>query len=175
MKDERAAVEIALAEEVLRTYGKLRIVARGSSMIPTIYPGDILLVEHDPLGRLLPGDVVLASRANRFFAHRVVRLTALGGKPRIITRGDALAENDPPFLDDEVLGRVTALVRGEKRIELAGQEDLERKKLLQWAVQHSDGVAAGLLWYRSLVEGISEAPGKAQTRTKLQGRLAECL
>lgn len=173
MKDKKAAVEIALAEEVLRSYGKLRIVARGSSMIPTIYPGDILLVEHDPFARLLPGDVVLASRANRFFAHRVVRLTALGGKPRVITRGDALIENDPPFFDEEVLGRVTAVVRGEKRIEFSGQEDLGRRRVLQWAVQHSNGVASGLLWYHNFRERATTASDRAQT--KLQGRLAECM
>ncbi|MGD0956827.1 MAG: S24/S26 family peptidase [Candidatus Acidiferrales bacterium] len=170
---DRVAVDIALAEEVLKSYGKLRILARGSSMVPAIFPGDILLVERDPLGRLRPGHIVLASRGGRFFAHRVVRLTALGGPPRVITRGDALPENDPPFLDEEVLGRVTALVRGEKRIELKNENDLTGKKLLRWAVRHSDGVAAGLLLGHSLRSRITTPPGK--TQTKFPGRLAECM
>jgi signal peptidase I len=170
---DRAAVDMALAEEVLKSYGRLRILARGSSMIPAIFPGDILLVERDPLGRLRPGHIVLASRGGRFYAHRVVRLTALGGPPRVITRGDALPENDPPFLDEEVLGRVTALVRGDKRIELENENDPTGKRLLQWAVQHSDGVTAGLLWSHSLRSRIATPPNK--TQTKFPGRLAECL
>lgn len=170
---DRAAVDIALAEEVLKSYGKLRILARGSSMVPAIFPGDILLVERDPLGRLRAGHIVLASRGGRFYAHRVVRLTALGGPPRVITRGDALPGNDPPFLDEEVLGRVTALVRGQKQIELENEDDLASKRFLQWAVQHSDGVTAGLLFGHSLRSRIATPPDK--TRTKFPGRLAECM
>lgn len=170
---ERAAVEMALAEEVLRSYGKLRIMARGSSMVPTIFPGDILLVERDPFARLRPGHVVLALREGRFFAHRVVRLTALGGPPRVITRGDALREDDPAFFHDEVLGRVTAVVRGRKRIDIGGEEDLNGKRILQWAVQNSDGIAASLLWCHSLLSR-SAAPG-GDSSVRVPAKLAECL
>jgi signal peptidase I len=170
---DRGAVDLALAEEVLKSYGKLRILARGSSMVPTIFPGDILLVERDPVGRLRPGHIVLASRGGRFYAHRVVKLTALGGPPRVITRGDALRENDPPFLDEEVLGRVTALVRGQEQIELENEDEPAGKGLLQWVVRHSDGVTAGLLWRHSLRGRIASPPGKTQSR--FAGRLAECM
>jgi len=168
--EERAAVEIALAEEVLRSYGRLRIVARGSSMVPTIYPGDILHVERDPFLRLRLGDIVLASREKRFYAHRVVRLTALGGKPRVITRGDALTENDPAFFDEEVLGRVTTVVRGTKRIEL---ENRSTQKVLQWTVQHSGGAVACLLWCHSLRSRMGTSAAPVQTRIPV--KLAECI
>jgi hypothetical protein len=170
---ERAAVEMALAEEVLRFYGKLRIMARGSSMIPTIFPGDILFVERDPLARLRPGQVVLASRGGRFFAHRVVRLTALGGFARVIVRGDALRGDDPAFLHEEILGRVTGIIRGQKRIDLSGERNPNGSRILQWAVRNFDGIAAGLLWYHSLRSRVS-APVR-ETRTRFPAKLAECL
>jgi Peptidase S24-like len=170
---ERAAIEMALAEEVLKSYGRLRIMARGSSMIPTIFPGDILFVERDPLARLRPGHVVLASRGGRFFAHRVARLTALGGAPRVITRGDALRENDPAFLHEEILGRVTCVVRGQRQIELGGPDHLEGSRILRWAVQNSDVVAAGILWLHSLRGRVSRP--SAGTRTRIAAKLAECL
>jgi hypothetical protein len=170
---DRVAVDVALAEGVLASRGKLEILARGSSMVPVIFPGDILLVERDPLGRLRPGHIVLVSRGGRFFAHRVVRLTALGGPPRVITRGDALPENDPPFLDKEVLGRVTALVRGRKWIKLENENDLAGTRLLQWAVRHSAGVTSSLLWGHSLRSRIATQPN--EMRTKFPGSLAECL
>lgn len=170
---ERAAVEMALAEEVLRSYGRLRIMARGSSMIPTIFPGDILYVERDPLARLRPGDVVLASRGGRFFAHRVSRLTALGGAPRVITRGDALQEDDPAFLHDEILGRVMAVVRGQRQIELAGEDDLNGKRLLRWAIRNSEIIMTGILWCHSLLSRTTGTAHKASVR--IPAKLAECL
>lgn len=170
---ERAAIEMALAEEVLKSYGRLRIMARGSSMIPTIFPGDILFVERDPLARLQPGHVVLASRGGRFFAHRVARLTALGGAPRVITRGDALKEDDPAFLHDEILGRVVAVVRGQRQFELAADNDLKGRRLLQWAIQNSEHVSAGILWCYAL---FRRAKGPAREgAVRVSAKLAECL
>jgi hypothetical protein len=170
---ERAAVEMALAEEVLRSYGRLRIMARGSSMVPTIFPGDILFVERDPLARLRPGHVVLASRGGRFFAHRVVRLTALGGSPRVITRGDALPGDDPAYFREEVLGRVTAVLRGRKQIELEGEDKRKGRRIFRWAVRNSDAIVAGLLWCHSLRSRAS-APAD-ETRATISAKLAECL
>jgi len=170
---ERAAVEMALAEEVLRSYGRLRIMARGSSMIPTIFPGDILFVERDPLARLRPGHIVLASRGGRFFAHRVARLTALGGAPRVITRGDALCAEDPAFLHDEILGRVTSVVRGQKQIQLGVQNVRRGSRILRWAVRHSTVTASGVLWLHALRSRLwLPAP---EMRTGIRARLAECL
>ncbi|MGC2332395.1 MAG: S24/S26 family peptidase [Candidatus Acidiferrales bacterium] len=170
---ERAAIEMELAEEVLRSYGKLRIMARGSSMIPTIFPGDVLFVERNPLARLQPGHIALASRGGRFFAHRIVRLTALGGAPRVITRGDALAADDPAFFCDEILGRVTFVVRGERHIELGDQPGPKASRILRWAIRNSDAVAAGVMWLHSLCGRISAPAGEA--RTKTLAKLAECL
>ncbi|HEX4002665.1 MAG TPA: S24/S26 family peptidase [Candidatus Acidoferrales bacterium] len=168
---ERTAIEMELAEEVLRSYGKLRVVARGSSMIPTIFPGDILLVERNPVERLQPGDVVLASRGGRFFAHRVVRLTALGGPPRVITRGDALRETDPAFSHDEILGRVTAVSRGRRHIDMSGEGGLSGKRILQWAIQSSDRITAAILWWHArLGQAVPAAP---VTSVRVPARLAE--
>ncbi len=170
---ERTAIEIALAEEVLRSYGKLRIVARGSSMIPAIFPGDILLVERDPLARLRPGHVVLASRGGRFVAHRIARLTAIGGAPRVITRGDALRADDPAFSHEEILGRVTSVVRCRKQIELGGPVDLKSSRFLRWAVRNWDAIATGVLWLHCLRTRISSPAREA--RTRIPAKVAECL
>jgi Peptidase S24-like len=169
---ERAAVEMALAEEVLRSYGRLRIMARGSSMVPTIFPGDVLLVERNPDLRVRPGQIVLALRDGRFFAHRVARLTALGGPPRVITRGDALREDDPAFLHDEILGRVMAVVRGRKRIDLDNEGDPYCKRFLRSVIRNSDAIVAGLLWFRARLNGAMR-PARTVS-TQLPAKLAEC-
>jgi len=170
--EERAAVEMALAEEVLRSYGRLRIVARGSSMVPSIFPGDVLVVKRDPLARLRPGQIVLASREGRFFAHRVVRLTALGGKPRVITRGDALRQNDPAFQQEEILGRVTAVIRGQKNIQLLGEGDLRGKRILRWAIRNSERITAGVLWLHSRLR--AKRPAASDASIRVPAKLADC-
>jgi len=163
---------MALAEEVLRSYGRLRMVARGSSMVPSIFPGDVLVIKRDPLARLRPGQIVLASRDGRFFAHRVVRLTALGGRPRVITRGDALRQNDPAFVQDEILGRVTAVIRGQKHIQLVGEGDLRGKRILRWAIRNSERITAGVLWLHALLSGKRAATSAPSVQ--VPAKLADC-
>jgi signal peptidase I len=168
----RAEVTLVLATQVLRTFGELRFVARGSSMIPTIYPGDILLVARQPAANVGCGQVVLTSRGGRFCAHRVIRKMEEGGRQALITRGDALVDEDPPVSEHDLLGRVTAVVRGRKRIELA-EKQRAGKKLLRWAVRHSDVLAAWLLRWNSLRTRIARNPRVA--RAESSEEFVECI
>ena len=170
--ENRPEAEIELAAEVLRSFGELRFVAHGSSMLPEIYPGDALLVSRMPAASIRCGQVVLASRDGRFFAHRVIRTLEIEGRALLVTRGDALIDEDPPLAEDQVLGRVTAVIRGQKRIEPAAEPSTGRK-LLAWAVRNSDGLATWLLRWNSLRNRIARRLGVA--RTKTAGELAECL
>ena len=49
------------------------------------------------------GDVVLFTRFERLFAHRVISI----GAGLLITQGDNLESPDAPVLDSEFLGRVS--------------------------------------------------------------------
>jgi phage repressor protein C with HTH and peptisase S24 domain len=59
-----------LAVEVLQKTGVLRLTAFGYSMLPTLFPGDILTVKAELLPAIQTGDVVLFTRQGRFFIHR---------------------------------------------------------------------------------------------------------
>jgi hypothetical protein len=124
---------------VLRTSGGLRFAALGASMVPTLFPEDILIVRHEAARNARCGDVVLCFRAGRFCAHRLVEKLEEGGRFSFVTRGDALTENDPPLAESELLGRVTAVVRGRKVIELGGRP-AARELLLGWAARRFNGV-----------------------------------
>ena len=67
-----AAVKCDLASEVLRSFGTLRFAATGWSMLPTIWPGDTLVVERINLDQIQVGEVVLVGRDSRLCAHRLV-------------------------------------------------------------------------------------------------------
>ena len=117
-----------LAEEVVRTFGEVRLRVFGTSMAPAILPGDLVTVRRAHPGEISAGDVVLVSKSGRLFVHRVVGRRAVGpaqnasdGAP-LITRGDRLAHNDPQVSPDELLGRVISLERGDRQIELQQRE-----------------------------------------------------
>ncbi len=107
-----------LAVEVLRSFGTLRFAATGWSMLPSIWPGETLVVEKASPDQVGVGDVVLVGREGRLRAHRVVGTTGKEESRRWITRGDALAASDHPVAANELLGRVTYLIRGGKLVAL---------------------------------------------------------
>ncbi|HLK33942.1 MAG TPA: S24/S26 family peptidase [Terriglobales bacterium] len=104
-------IKCALFAEIVSQYGTGRFKALGSSMIPSIWPGDTLLVEGAELVHMLPGDIAVYLREGRLFAHRVVR-HAEAPAAALITRGDAMTCEDPPVHVHELLGRVVAVEPG---------------------------------------------------------------
>ena len=117
----REDVVLSLAKETLRSFGEFRFVAWGSSMLPSVFPGDTLIVRHETAETAPVGVIVLLARQGRLYAHRLVDKTQESGQLRLIVRGDALSSDDPPFAEDEVLGRVTAVIRRGRRIDLDGK------------------------------------------------------
>jgi hypothetical protein len=115
------------AADSLRSNGTVSIRATGSSMIPSIWPGDILLVRRIAIGEVSPGEIVLAERDGRLFAHRVVELRGAASNARIVTRGESLAARDPEFSEAELLGRVAAISRDGEWREIETQPGLGQR------------------------------------------------
>jgi Peptidase S24-like len=101
--DAREALKLDLAAEVLRSGRTIRLQALGTSMLPSIWPGDVLSIENKPGQDIVPGDIVLVAREGRFFVHRLIDKHHL----LWITRGDSLPQNDEPVADVQVLGKVS--------------------------------------------------------------------
>jgi signal peptidase I len=113
--DEAHALKCDLAGEVLRSSGTLRLQVMGWSMLPTVWPGDTLVIESANSNTVSEGDIVLFGRDRRLFAHRVVTKRSCGDS-RVVTRGDAMPGPDSPLSEDELLGRVSFIVRNGTRI-----------------------------------------------------------
>jgi signal peptidase I len=141
-------VRLALAAGVLRGFGELRFRAYGGSMIPTIFPGDVLLVGKESMANIRRGHVILFLREGRFCAHRVVRVEDRGERCSLITQGDALIAEDPAVSEDEFLGRVSAVIRDRLQFKLP-QTPSFGKRLFGWAFQRSDFLASSFLrWHK---------------------------
>jgi hypothetical protein len=112
-----------LAGEIVRTFGEVRLRVFGTSMVPSIHPGDLLTIQRAGLSEISSGEVVLFLQKGRLFVHRVVdrkvAVTAAGlGGACLITRGDRLRHDDPPVFSPALLGRVVSIERDNRKVEL---------------------------------------------------------
>lgn len=94
-----------LSLETLRR-STIRLTAWGASMLPSIWPGDMLTIEPVKHDEVVRGDIVLVLRNHRVFIHRVVETTEKTNSRMWITRGDSMPQSDPPATESNLLGRV---------------------------------------------------------------------
>lgn len=152
---DSSAVKCELAAEVLRSFGSLRFSATGWSMLPTIWPGDTLMVERAAPNEIRVGEVVLLGRDGRLCAHRVVAKPDGSGKTWV-TRGDAMSRPDRPALESEVLGRVAYLIRARTLIAMPAELSMV-KNLTAKIVQRSIPAARALVF----MQRMTQAPEKS--------------
>jgi hypothetical protein len=104
----------SLAAEVLEQSGTVRVRVSGSSMLPTLWPGDTLTIQSQAFAETQVGEIVLCEREGRFFVHRLVSVCA--GGEALLTRGDCVPECDAPVPATSFLGVVVLVHRGNSLI-----------------------------------------------------------
>ncbi len=145
-----SAERSALVADALRGGGlfegvrpSVRLKVYGESMLPALWPGDVVEVANCSIDDLLPGDIVLAMRDGRLFLHRFVA-TQPGG---FVLRGDSVPGPDPAFPPEALLGR---LVRdGHEKQDVAGPRRRPRFGA-RWLSAKWSRVAGLLLCYCSV-------------------------
>jgi signal peptidase I len=116
IKNARAKLKCDLTLEALRWFGETRIRVTGTSMLPAVWPGDVLTVSRESADDIWPGEIVFFKRRGRLFAHRLVTKIRRQEKLLLLTRGDRLRHPDPPVTAEEVLGRVAVIMRGNRQV-----------------------------------------------------------
>jgi len=133
--EARDSYKLELAAEVLSSGATIRLQAFGTSMLPSIWPGDVLSVERKPDPEIVPGDIVLVARRNRFFIHRLVEKH----NSHWITRGDSLPQKDEPVGEDRVLGKVSLIHKKTGTVVPTPQVSL-LTCMLAWMLCHWDSL-----------------------------------
>lgn len=111
-----ASVFIIMA--VFNNVGWIFAGSQGSSMSPTLNPGDLLISRPRKATQVSLGDVLVFRYEGRLIAHRLIDFLPVGpgnvGAQRafLITQGDALSESDPPIPADSLLGEVVLILPG---------------------------------------------------------------
>ena len=96
-----------LIADVARISGKVQLRVAGTSMIPILRPGDVVVVRRCQLPDLVPRSLVMFQRRGGLVVHRMIERSA----GHIITRGDAIPCMDEPVSFSDVIGRVEAVIR----------------------------------------------------------------
>jgi hypothetical protein len=108
---DTGAVRSALVAEILKGTSfissdplkSIRMRVYGESMLPALWPGDIVEVESCSVSDLRAGEIVLAHRHGRLFLHRFVSQCDLGS---FLLCGDSMPGPDQPFPQEALLGRL---------------------------------------------------------------------
>jgi signal peptidase I len=172
MPDSGSAVKCELAADVLRSFGTLRFAATGWSMLPTIWPGETLVVERVEPDRVRVGDLVLVGREGRLCAHRVIGIEGGAQSPRWITQGDALPVPDRPVAGNELLGRVAGVIRAGKLIAMPAESSVLAKlmaKILRQTFLRRSFFAARALVFLHRIVRTSEKSGPGESVLPCQG------
>jgi signal peptidase len=116
----RNASACNLVAEAVRNAGRIRLRVSGASMVPALRPGDLITVESAKAAEISPGEIVVFVLSGRLVVHRVTaKVTAKTDNPReplLATRGDRARRDDPVVSGGELLGRVTQIERGSRRV-----------------------------------------------------------
>jgi signal peptidase I len=136
MKHFSAKVELCRGALAAGTPLRLRI--RGTSMLPALWPGDVVSIRPIRLDDVRPGEIAVFVRNRHFVVHRVIRASEDGGVPAFVTRGDAQRCDDPPVAASALLGVVETVHRFGRSRPLPRRPPLF-SRAVAWTVQRSPG------------------------------------
>lgn len=100
-------------EAELAGHGRIVYPNTGRSMMPLLREHrDLMVIEKRPEGRLKKYDAVLYKRGRSYILHRILRVTEDG----YVICGDNLRRLKRDITDADILGVLTAVVRGGREI-----------------------------------------------------------
>lgn len=116
----------------------------GSSMAGTLSPGDQIQIEIFPFENLCPGDIVVfsSSKHPEDVIHRVIARLPDGMQ----TQGDRSPHPDKELVTaDRYIGKVTEVIRGNRRIRVAGGRRGLRQAKRGRIYRRLQGIPAGMV------------------------------
>jgi len=140
-----------LVTEVVRGAGSASLKVTGLSMLPAIWPGDVLTVRSQSPDLLEPGQIILYHRNGKLTAHRIVRVSG----EELITQGDCVPSFDQPVQFSEIVGQVAGISRSGRMVKL--QQSLGQRAAA-WVLRRSEWCTRILLHLRAAAQRFTAVP-----------------
>jgi signal peptidase len=96
-----------LIADVARTEGKVHLKVAGASMVPALWPGDLVTVRRCETSELQSGSIIVFRQNQRLVVHRLMHWE----DGCVVARGDAQFCLDRPAPASDVIGRVESILR----------------------------------------------------------------
>jgi signal peptidase I len=110
---------LSLFQDILSSGMFLRVRVTGRSMSPFLTGGEIIMIKKTPASCLRKGDLVFFKNLDGHpVIHRIVKKQKRGDDITFQTRGDALIGFDGPVREEEILGKVCVVEKGEEHYNL---------------------------------------------------------
>lgn len=156
----RARARSELIAAALRPGGEVRLRVRGASMIPAVWPGDVLTVRDADASSLSIGGMAVFVRDGRLLTHRVVgRVHDSEGTLNVVTRGDTTAACDIPVAPSELLGSVVAVVRNGRSVTARALKPSAPMRLFALMMRHADPLRRLILKVHAARRRLREGRG----------------
>jgi len=121
LTSQREIVSELIREEMGQgTTFRFRVIS--GSMAPLIAAGDEVVVQWASADRLRRGDVVLYTVNGTFHTHRLLARRRRGNATLLVTKGDAALHPDQPWGEEQLVGKVVAIKREDRTIDLEGRK-----------------------------------------------------
>ncbi len=121
LASQQNVVSNLIREEMAQgTPFRFRVIS--GSMAPLIEAGDEIVSQRASAETLRRGDVVLYTMGNAFHTHRLLTRRRRGDVTLLVTKGDASLSPDQPWGEESLLGKVVAIRKGHRTIDLEGRK-----------------------------------------------------
>lgn len=86
-------------------------IVEGTSMLPTLHDGDVVMLVGAKPSDLKVGDIIVYKYGSKFIIHKIIHVEVKDGKYFFITQGENNRVPDPyPVSEDQVVGRVVCVL-----------------------------------------------------------------
>ena len=126
----REQLQQALQTELYERLGRMQAEAVGTSMLPTLWPGDRFAIERRPLAELRPQQLIGIRREDQLCVHRLLAIQPGG----LLTCGDALDEPDPLVPTSAYVGAVVQVWRNRREVTPAARRPTYLRRIVtRWS------------------------------------------
>ena len=159
-------VQDLLFLDLLRQQGRCCLRVSGTSMLPTLWPGDFVRVKSPSSPSV--GEIVLCRRGGRFFLHRLVAVADQPGG-EFVARGDSMPQADAPGAVDEIVGVLDGVGRGANWVGVPRRPPMW-SKLAGSLLARSSGLVRVAIRVRSVLRGRDQDPRPVAQNATRTGR-----
>lgn len=121
-----------LVEARLQAGSPVRFHVFTTSMLPTLRPGDALIVERAAVAEFVPGALVVIRNGSAWVVHRLILRQTAGQSLHLLTKGDHQLFADTGFEGALPVGVVQSIQRGNCSIDLSAQRARYGGLLIAW-------------------------------------------